>query len=529
VDYEYLSAKTWVYTADYGGYECIGEGTARYLLKKEVDAFDNETGNYMVLDGYESHFQESLWPVFHIADTFDSTEIFINMECMGSDCTLNASFPSQIEFYEEGCQNFYVEADSNWAITPSKEYITVSPSSGLAHTAYDVVVCNTMQPTDTADTSTLTIEYCSTSSTVNITVVEDPSACFQQGGEFFATAEEQTINIPTKCCIDNAREISQYGVIVTIFSNYLTVYIPENNTGLKRDIIIIANNCDGTTSNLTIHQGNVFEEWRNTDIRFCIYNNEYRHQIMYSGHTRQTMVATTEERDIMVKEDSDFCKGLLYRWVDTGESGCTGCDCDNFKYNFNNAPTEPMPSNQALECQSILESSKKTFGILIDGPSMGSYEVCINDDIEEILSCGEDGRQHDSYFGILEHGSYSEVVLPSGLKTLQRGFIWTRTLKNIIIPPGITSLAAKCFYYCDSLESAIIQSENLTSIDYQCFNYCTNLKHLILFSTTVPILGSDVFAHTHQDLKIYVPSSALASYKTSPGWADISNKIHSIN
>lgn len=527
VDYEYLSSTRWVYTADFGGYECVGEGIARYLLKKEIDAFENETGNYMALDGYESYFQESSWPVFHIAGTFNTSETFNNIECKSSDCAINTSFPSSIEFNRKECQTYYVEADSNWTITSSKNHITVTPSSGNAGVGYVVSVCNTMLPTESAETSTLTIEYCSLSSTVNITVVEDQNACFPQGEEYYITAEEQTITIPTRCCVEGVRETTQFNTVTTVYSANMTVYVPENNSGIERTILLLVLYCDGTSSNVIIHQGNVLEEWRNTDIRFCIGLNEYRHQVMYSGHTRQTMVETTEERDVMVKEDSEYCKGLLYRWVDTGESGCTGCDCDNFKYNTNNAPDKIMPSNQRLECQSTLEKSKKIFAYPIYGAGSGIYDICINDSIEEILISDESGNTGSTYFGILEHGSFSEVVLPSGLKTLQGGFDMTRTLENIIIPPGITSLGDYCFYYCDSLESAIIQSENLTSIGYQCFNYCTNLKHLILFSTTVPSLGSDAFAHTNQDLKIYVPGSALASYKVAPGWSGISNIIYS--
>ena len=527
VDYEYLSATTWDYTADYDGYECIGEGVARYLLKKEIDAFENETGNYMVLEGYESYFKESSWPVFHIVGTFETSETFTNMNCRGSDCSLNTSLPSSIEFNKKECQTYYIEADSDWTISSSKDHITVTPSSGLAKSSYTVNVCNTMTPTDSAETSTLTIEYCSTSSTVNVTVVEDPNACFPQGEEYYITALEQTITVPTRCCVENARETSQYETVTTVYSDHLTIYVPENNSGVERTILILVLYCDGTSTNVIIHQGNVFEEWRNTNIRYCIRLDEYRRQVMYTGHTRQTMVATTEERDVMVKADSDFCKGLLYRWVDTGESGCTGCDCDNFKYNINNAPAKPMPSNQRLECQSTLEKSKIIFANPIYGAGSGIYDICINDSVEEISIFNESGETYDSYFGILEHGAFSEVVLPSGLKTLGGGFDMTRTLKNVVIPPGITYLGAYCFYYCDQLESVIIQAENLTEIDYQCFNYCTRLKYIILYSTTVPTLGSNVFAHTSDDLQIFVPASALASYKNASGWSNISNKIYS--
>ena len=54
IDYEYLPYKSYEYTSEYDGYECVGEGIAKYLLQKEVDALMDLL--YMYLQQVEEQF-----------------------------------------------------------------------------------------------------------------------------------------------------------------------------------------------------------------------------------------------------------------------------------------------------------------------------------------------------------------------------------------------------------------------------------------------------------------------------------------
>ena len=303
VDYEYLSSTTWVYTADFNGYECIGEGVARYLLMKEIDAFENETGNYKALEGYESMF-----PELNIVGTFTTSATFSNMECRSNECTINTSFPSSLLFNSEECQTYYVNADSNWSITSSKSHITVTPSTGVAHTAYAVYVCNTKTPTSTAETSTLTINYCNTASTVNVTVVEDQNACLPQGAVYNVPANAQTITIPTRCCVESVRETAGFGTSSTVFSNYIQTVIPENTTGNNRQAVLLVVYCDGNSGNIIINQSNIYEEWR-IDGELCINKNKIQREFLWTGSTPSNYVKTDEYRDTVIEYDSYDCYG----------------------------------------------------------------------------------------------------------------------------------------------------------------------------------------------------------------------------
>ena len=304
VDYEYLSSTTWVYTADFNGYECIGEGVARYLLMKEIDAFENETGNYKALEGYESMF-----PELNIVGTFTTSATFSNIECRSNECTINTSFPSSLLFNSEECQTYYVNADSNWSITSSKSHITVTPSTGVAHTAYAVYVCNTKTPTSTAETSTLTINYCNTSSTVNITVVEDQNACLPQGAVYNVPANGQTLTIPTRCCVESVRETAGFGTSSTVFSNYIQTVIPENTTGNNRQAVLLVVYCDGNSGNIIINQSNIYEEWRDEGTPFCENRNKYQRKYKYTGTTSSNYVKTTVYKDVLIETNSYECYG----------------------------------------------------------------------------------------------------------------------------------------------------------------------------------------------------------------------------
>lgn len=531
VDYEYLSAKTWDFTADYGGYECIGEGIARYLLKEEMDALENETGNYKALSGYSAQF-----PHLNIVGEFEETEEFSNIDCKLDRCSILTSFPSSLEFNTVECQTYYVNADTNWSITSSKNHITVSPSSGVADVDYTVEVCNTKVPTSSAETSTLTLEYCNTSTTVNVIVIEDEDACLPQGLKYYISAEENTLTIPTKCCVDNARETTEIGSIINVYSTNISVYVPENNTGLKRIITVLLVYCDGTSTTVTIYQDNVFEEWRNTDIVFCLGFDKYTRQVFYSGNTRETMSATSEVRDIMTEKDSEMCEGTLYRWVDTGESGCTGCDSGGYKMVL-----ETSHGNKYMTPECGFLNADDTYGC----PSGDDYgcqsdgkSICLCDDcIEGFINasrttneCGECVQSIDSLsLGALStKGNITSVILPETLTFLdENSFSDMYSLRNIALPDGITSIPKYCFYYCSSLETIIIGS-NIEYIDYQAFNYCTSLKNFIIHTETPPVLGSNVFAHTPDDLLIFVPRNSVASYKAAPGWMNFGNKIQSI-
>lgn len=320
IDYEYLSARTWEYTSRYGGYECVEEGVARYLLKSEYDALGNETGRYMAYSGHNADFAD-----MNIVGTFDEDARFKNPECVGMGCRLNASIPSEVVFNTIGCKTYYINSDSPWSATSSSSNITISPTSGNSNVGYNFKICNTLEPTSTPRTSTITIEYCDTAATFNAKVVEGNS-CLPQGSTYNISANAQTLTIPTKCCVESVRETVGVGSIINIYSNYITVQVPENNTGFYRTITLLVIYCDGSSGNIIINQSDVFEAWLD-EYSSCVGYDKYERQYKYTGHSSSSITSRTDEyRDILVEVNSEDCGYVepIYRWFDTEDYICSG-------------------------------------------------------------------------------------------------------------------------------------------------------------------------------------------------------------
>ena len=218
---------TYHFTLDYDAYECVGVGVAKYLLKKEADAFGNPTGNYKCLVGYEERFA---FLGGKLVGTFSETQEFQNASCGGNECKLQTSFPDSFLFNTSTCRQYSLIADTDWSIASSNNGITVSPNHGVANKSYTVEVCNTITPTDNPISATLTVSYCENTKVYNVTV-EKGNSCFTAGAVFDISANAQYVTVPTSCCVQAVTDSLNTVTNITIQNNYFKVYVPQNNTG----------------------------------------------------------------------------------------------------------------------------------------------------------------------------------------------------------------------------------------------------------------------------------------------------------
>ena len=101
-------------------------------------------------------------------------------------------------------------------------------------------------------------------------------------------------------------------------------------------------------------------------------------------------------------------------------------------------------------------------------------------------------------------------------------------LNNILIP-SCKTISRSSFEYCQSLQS--ITLPNCSVIGERAFYGCQRLTSLYLPGSTIAELGSDALEGTLIDSgegKIYVPSSLVASYKTTGKWVNYMSKIQPI-
>lgn len=123
-----------------------------------------------------------------------------------------------------------------------------------------------------------------------------------------------------------------------------------------------------------------------------------------------------------------------------------------------------------------------------------------------------------------------------------------KNIKSLEIPQGVNRLGHSAFSSCDSLTS-ITLPDSITYIDFFAFSYCSNLTNITIpvnvktiknsalscgssenkttftfKSTTPPSIGSQAF-NTNYINKIYVPSSAVSTYKSATNWSSLSSYI----
>lgn len=125
-----------------------------------------------------------------------------------------------------------------------------------------------------------------------------------------------------------------------------------------------------------------------------------------------------------------------------------------------------------------------------------------------------------SYIGVFAmNEQLKSVSLPNSITKLGRGsFNRCTSLTQINIPEGVTSLGDVCFYRCSALESIELPS-TVTSIGNNAFQNCTGLIRVSIAAATPPSLGSSAFANCSALTGIYVPDSAVETYKAATNWS----------
>ena len=114
-------------------------------------------------------------------------------------------------------------------------------------------------------------------------------------------------------------------------------------------------------------------------------------------------------------------------------------------------------------------------------------------------------------------------------------YINDELIEDLVIPDSVTAIGKKFCYNYDRLKSVTIPS-SVTEIGEKAFLNCSNLTAVRCNGTTPPTLGANVFKYadyTHSsgttyyplNLKIYVPSSAVETYRTHNSWKEYKDMI----
>lgn len=160
----------------------------------------------------------------------------------------------------------------------------------------------------------------------------------------------------------------------------------------------------------------------------------------------------------------DNCSGLISITVENGNS----------KYDSRN------------NCNAIIDTSTNT---LIVG--------CRNTTIpNSVTSIGSDAFESGN--------SPTSITIPSSVTSIGSYAFQYSGLTSINIAAGITEIGKRAFYSCSSLVTVEINTQTPPSLETEVFVNCSSLQH------------------------IYVPSSAVSTYKSASGWSDYASIIEAI-
>lgn len=290
-------------------YLCNGNGTAIYLLQKEVDGFGNGTGNYRAYSGWTEYFEE--WGV-NVVGEFSDIQEFVNASCRGSECVINTTIPTNINFTNTGCTNYSLKSTCDWEITDVPSFLTITPTSGLAEEQTAITICNT----STSNTEgSFTVNAGDTNMVVHATVT----------GDGFITPTSHTVD----CLSHDVRftynascpvTFSPSGGLYISYGNgQITVTVPRNETSSSRTFTITATSCNNVTTVLYIYQDKQYSEWRQVDGEYiCDAGQKYEILTLFTGTTSTNMVMTTQKQKGNVIQGDTSCQTIQSRWVFDG-------------------------------------------------------------------------------------------------------------------------------------------------------------------------------------------------------------------
>lgn len=122
----------------------------------------------------------------------------------------------------------------------------------------------------------------------------------------------------------------------------------------------------------------------------------------------------------------------------------------------------------------------------------------------------------------------TRAVVPDTITTLLLGAFQNTPLRHIEIQEGVTTISNSTFAY-SQLETIILPS-TVTSFGNNVFYASTELylEYIVIKATTPPTISSTTFANSNNCI-IYVPDSAVNTYKAANNWSALASRIKGVS
>ena len=306
--------------------ECVGYGVAKFIMKTEVDALGNPTGNYYALRGYENELKAN---GYNIIGTFDDNVSVPYSKCKSEGtiegCYLNTSL-TDITFHEKGeKKTFILKADGGWKITYNGSNISFSEKETTDSNTHMVTIEALVEPTSTTYQDTFTVTYCDgKTSTYNAYIEKE--TCKDSISVDTVPKGGGNVLVKSDCCITSVKSTVE-GVLSIKTNEGYVVSIPSMDGNEERVVPITITRCNGETSSpINIIQTPYYYKWVREGTQ-CSEGYLCDFERMYSGETSSYITARTETtRLINCATDQTNCPYERSRWVKTDDTICDGKD-----------------------------------------------------------------------------------------------------------------------------------------------------------------------------------------------------------
>ena len=320
---EQSSDKKWRYTQYYNGgidaSQCVGNGTARYLLMEETDSFGHATGRYKAYSG------TSMFPSLNIIGEFTEDKTFFNPQCQDDGCKVLEDFPSSMSFSESGCSSFTFSSACDWRIMNKPSWLTITPSSGRGMTSSIVNICCTENPPSSGKTSTFGIAFGNSIVAIRsyqVTLAGEQGLVYPNPQ--YINCLKQNVNFATNGCVELIAQPPQ-GVTVEFKGGQMVVNVPSNeSTAETKTYRLGVRGCKSDNYlNVDIIQDKTYERWIDTQEIICESGDSYVKQQRLTGTSvDDTNTRTKEYRKGAFIQHGDGRCGAVTRWVWDGNYIC---------------------------------------------------------------------------------------------------------------------------------------------------------------------------------------------------------------
>ena len=117
--------------------------------------------------------------------------------------------------------------------------------------------------------------------------------------------------------------------------------------------------------------------------------------------------------------------------------------------------------------------------------------------------------------------SLTSVTIPNSVTTIGHGaFYGCSSLTSVTIGNSVTEIGYYAFSGCSSLTSVTIPN-SVTTIGYYAFSGCKNVKQITSEAVTPPICSAGSFERVNRnECKLIVPKNSIDAYKKADGWKE---------